>query len=632
MARNQETADARVTLKTFPTPLATDVLFYIMRDATLPRNSIPPYGTPFDDIQPRKESWPDHVLVFVSPADVNNQQRWYFAARRESQDNYNFVLDSGSQLFREYVIPRDLYYARVTPEVPEEFPALEAATPDSRFSQFGFADDTITDAGEILRSHFIIIKRRFIEPITKEIKFSDQLERDVLVTKEVIAPEVTPTKTPDVAGATVEIQHGNIFHDVRITQDLILQDGDSYPIELSTVPGYADFNFPNRLDAVNIVLAYAYAYSSTAVPAYQEQYYFEYKVVKPRPGPYEATIRRFLTDDPDAIRAAYPMYQMPSELRETIGIAYAWYHASTLGNRASAVATEQEVPQSVHDLITITLNGLDVNTTPSRQKLNTTTLPQTPGWAGYVTVTGPNSPGMVIGYKSQKTSFGLFLVEVTTIFPSNLYADYDTSSTTSTTGGASTLTAVVGASITLDASSIPSTSDPVYYSFQSTGFIYEPGASGTDDFFVVNPVTRTTSRSWVAASRQGIGRYDVTTGELVYDYDLLTFNLDIRPTVPVLTPGPNGGTSNIPLQVGSSLQVSAQIASDGSFEPYLATHQWYSDSNLTVEVETTTTDTGRVSYCIVPIDEVATFHRWLKVTNITGTVTSAEFIINVTGP
>lgn len=643
MARNQEIADSRVTLKTFPTPLATDVLFYIMRDATLPKNLLPVYGTKFDDIQPRKESWPDHVLVFISPADADNQQRWYFAAPRDKQDDYNFSLDGGSQLLREYVIPRNTYFARLAAEIPGEFLTLPAATLDTRFTQFGFADDTIMDAGEMLRSQFVLIRRRFIEPVTAEIKYSDQFESDILITREVIAPAEIPTKTEDPKGQSTEIQHASIFHDVRITQKIIAYDEEgeitdpTYPIELAATPGFADFRFPDRLDAVNIVLAWAWAHSDTAVDAYAEDYYFEWQLTRPRRGPYEATVRRFITDDPDGLKAAMGLsvYEVPSSRRETIGISYSWWNSSDKGNRVAAVAREQEVPDSIHGELAITINGMAVDSIANRTALNTTTLHATPGFEAFMANVDSTVGPIVLPFTTAKMPLGLYMVSVTTLYPVNLYSGYSSGSTTTQSGGSGTTQIVnLGDSVVLDASSLVSTTDPVNYVW-STGL--GNSTSGTANTFTIDPITILSPRQvscWAEAASTG-SVFPPPANPTQPSWILKTFTLDIRPDAPALTAGIGDYDQSVAILAGGTWALTVQIEDEGSFNPHFATFQWYSgltgdtSTPVTTDQFTDYADYRRGASCVIPIGEAGVFTRWVRITNITGTIDSDTYTITV---
>ena len=111
----------RFPVKLFPSATATDVLFYTVNGPKLDKRKIPAYGTPYNDITPRVEDWPNHKLVHVGPSDGEGMQKWFFAADRENQDAYNFerkrVEIGGTEydaVTRTYLIPR----ASFTPAAP----------------------------------------------------------------------------------------------------------------------------------------------------------------------------------------------------------------------------------------------------------------------------------------------------------------------------------------------------------------------------------------------------------------------------------------------------------------------------------------------------------------------------------
>ena len=622
MARNQETADARVTLKTFPTPLGTDVLFYIMRDATLPRNQVPAYGTKFDDIQPRKESWPDHVLVFISPADVDNQQRWYFAAPRDKQDEYNWEMSNGEELTRTYVIPRNLYFARGASgsSIDGEFTCPIAGSLDTRFPQFGFADDTLVNAPEELRSLYVIIQRRFIEPVEYELKYSDQFERTILIKKEVIPVSKPPIAPLIKDGVVVEVKPGNIFHDFRITEQIvdididgnIILDGDgnpaqpTYPSQLSLIPGYSDYPFPTRLDAVNIVYAWAWANSDTAPYAYDEAYYFEWKMTQPRNGPYEARILRFLTDKPDELRTTYPLFIAPSPRRETIGISYSWWHSSKKGNSAQAKAHEVEVPSTVHEGILITVNGIDLPTAESgnRTNLNTTELHETPNYSQYITALNDY---ITVSYKTEKTQLGIYIVQITQIKALGLYSDYSNTSTTmiSSNGGTDadgTITVSDGQPALIFINiPIPLSSNNI--------FIWTKGGVPLTN-------TRTSSRSIsiFSVSPSDAGDYYLEVlgwdGQVVFAGSVTLIVTAVAPTIQLqpLDEAIGEGDAPRPLVISSDSATSCT---------------WYlgmvGDTSMPI-------GTG---WTIQPLIPLATAYYWAQVSNTTGTTNSRQ--VTITG-
>lgn len=106
-------APERQTVLTFVSPKVADILFFERRDANLPKNQNPPaYGTSHPD----SAKWPDHELVYITKADESGWQNWYYAARREDQDDYNYEisypyagLTDYPRYTRTYVEKRALY-------------------------------------------------------------------------------------------------------------------------------------------------------------------------------------------------------------------------------------------------------------------------------------------------------------------------------------------------------------------------------------------------------------------------------------------------------------------------------------------------------------------------------------------
>jgi len=104
--RAQIALNERDYTRVYPSPNIGDILLYEYRDATLPKNESPEYGV----TTPKYEKWPNHKLVYISPADENRKQKWYYAAERGNQDLYNWEFgktEVGGTLFdsvkRSYV-------------------------------------------------------------------------------------------------------------------------------------------------------------------------------------------------------------------------------------------------------------------------------------------------------------------------------------------------------------------------------------------------------------------------------------------------------------------------------------------------------------------------------------------------
>jgi hypothetical protein len=96
------------------TPLKVDVLFWELRDSRHPAHRVGAYG----DAHPNTTLWPNHVLVFISTADEDGWEQWWYAADRASQDTYNAEIKyplagdpAYPRITRTYIIPRATYAA-----------------------------------------------------------------------------------------------------------------------------------------------------------------------------------------------------------------------------------------------------------------------------------------------------------------------------------------------------------------------------------------------------------------------------------------------------------------------------------------------------------------------------------------
>jgi hypothetical protein len=227
-----------------------------------------------------------------------------------------------------------------------EFTYPPVAKLDSRFSKYGFADDTVVDAPEELKSLYIVVKRRFLRPLISEEKYSQELDLNYTETRQIVAKGTEPVSFP---GTIQERMDGNAFHDVMITR--VLQGVDSYPHTMTVIPRDFDFNFPPYLRAVRVVSANAYAASEFASPSYSEDWFVFYDLVDPTAGPYRGLVTRYLTSDPAAIEAAFPV-QRVLQRREVIGYAKAWFVSGT-SNETFAQARQMEIPPSVHGEVEI---------------------------------------------------------------------------------------------------------------------------------------------------------------------------------------------------------------------------------------------------------------------------------------
>lgn len=415
-------AHERFEVPSFPTPLPIDLIFYEVRDSVVPSNEHGnwEYGQPHED----RVRYPNHELVYVSARREDGKQQWYFAAERNSQDDYNYEIQSGEQLVRTYIIKRPLYRERPvgTSGAPEDeflYPPAGASSPDAVFAQYCFADDTVVRTERELDSLYVAVRRRFIRPTTVDYIYSQEFRRNIRITKEVI-PRTTSSPALGADGTSVEIQDGNHFHSIRITKEIVLGGGETYPYSLPDIPATQDHRFPSKLESVQLVGAWAWARQITAPflrESYSEDYYFKFKITDPRPGPYSATIKRYITNNPEAIKTANPVTIVPQPIRESIAVTAAWAFASaTLGNSTSATAKEWSVPPTIHEEITVTLGGT-ASTSESQDRNYTTTLTATPNVTAFLALTEAT-----IDYRVREMALGLYEVSVVKLNITGLYS------------------------------------------------------------------------------------------------------------------------------------------------------------------------------------------------------------------
>ncbi len=468
-----------VPVLTWATPLGRqDVVFYVVKDSNLPAENQWQYGQAIDG--PLKTRFPNHRLTYVLPEATDGsakKTRWYYAADREDQDTYNWEVNAGDELVRTYVVERSKYKQRPsTTPTPDagEFLWPPVATADSRFSQYGFADDTVVRTEVELDSLYVVVQRRFIRPVTYDEKYDDNLERNVRITRELIGKD-TATGTSS-AGITKERQDGNYFHDFRITAEVLLDDNEDYPIQITSFITDVPYRFPPLIKSARFVAAWAVATSAEAARSYDEAWYLKYKTVDPVIGPYEAMVVRFVTDDPNSLRTRYPIQKFIT-LREDISICRSWAYASDKGNSTYAEARPLEIPPAIHGDITIE-NGETLSAGQS-----TNFLPATPNFA---TVTG--LPSIVVGYESKQAQYGLYIVEVTILNCTGVYSGTTVPFGTQTDPGA--VPPDMGANTPDDTEELP---DP-------------PSASFSDDNLTISGLTSPGAEVRASVGTEIIGR------------------------------------------------------------------------------------------------------------------------------
>ena len=394
-----------------------DLLFWEKVDLKVQRVRDAVLGDPHWD----RVRYPNHQLVHKTPLDAAGQwHKFFYAADRENQDAYNFEF-TGDQLARSFLVPRAKYYARTddqalvaVPLIDGEFTRPVVGTADARFADFVYAEDALSRTDTELDSLYILVRQIYLPERLVTYQWDDVLQRVIRVTKQVVAAR-SEEGSGDY-GIQVEIRPNNIFNDFKITSEVVWLAGDldgdgnpNYPIQLDSVAGDAKYEFPLLLKSIEVYGAWAYA-ASEAPPSYNEDFFFEIDIVEPSPGPYDATVLRFVTDDPDAVRALYPTDRMTARA-ETFGMLRYWSAASDQGNSSYALARQHNTPATVHDeielpaLVNYVQGGsrTDASCAPGSQ-----TLPSTPSYAAYIA-----STTTIAGVDTRRSRLGLWEVQVT---------------------------------------------------------------------------------------------------------------------------------------------------------------------------------------------------------------------------
>jgi hypothetical protein len=393
----------------YPTPVISDVIFYEMRESRLPMHQNPPeYGAPHPDVN----KYPKHKLVHITAADEGGWQRWYYAADRtiEEQDIYNFSLRDGEEFTRTYVVPRN-----AIPIPPD------GGTPAPGYEDYAFAGQTIRAAEDPLAGLYSIVVHRYILGTTVSVDYDSRLDCMVRTTKMVVkrggfvvedGASYTAWKPRVEGGLVIELQPGNATYDVLIKQEVILPTGATgLSWTLPSIPSFVDYKFPPRLDAVKLI--HAWALVTGAQNDYAEDFYFDFKITEAKPGPYEASIRRYVTANPAAITGTLNLHVVPSPIRETFGIAYDWFTLSPA--KATAYAREIAIPSTIHNAITIEITNAP-SAISNRNAYTKTTLAATPGMptsGNFSSVNFPN--GIDVEATVRQLSLGMYEVSVTNV-------------------------------------------------------------------------------------------------------------------------------------------------------------------------------------------------------------------------
>jgi hypothetical protein len=272
------------TVKSFPTPLISDVLFYEILDFSQKRYSDIEYGDQHYD----QSRWPDHKVVSIEPIKGQGESTFavHYAADREKQETYNFEHSlanlSGfkfSTVERRYLFKRE-EYSPASPKLGTEMANLpKGKFPDfdkyilisrrqQRISEMGRRAQTGVGAAE-LDSLYIAESRTYIKRAELvSSKFNDTVNGvlyqrvNIYVRGDVYDSE----KGASIEDATTQDEYWKPTEDgqissydqvstdvwVVVTKDIIPQDGRG-----NTVRSYRsmiNYSWPAVLDSVSFMI------------------------------------------------------------------------------------------------------------------------------------------------------------------------------------------------------------------------------------------------------------------------------------------------------------------------------------------------------------------------------------------
>jgi hypothetical protein len=466
----------RKQVLTFVSPDVADILFYQTVPISDYPNGVPVYGSRHPDTG----RWPNHELVFIQSDDSSKGHlyRFHFAARRASQNNYNYELKDGSELVRTYIIKRSDY--------PVLLPVPVGGTVDSTFTDYGFVGDSIRTVDEYLSSVYIAVQRRYIIPEVTETVYDPNIEANVKTIKTVVASKYDLIANNKISGPgeTFEVRHGNKFHDILIRQTVKNSQGQVPDRTLDTIYSAQKYDaIPQRLDSV--IFAYVSSFVSgtdttgNARGQYAEDNTAEFAVTAPSSGPFKTKTERTVTASPegliDSILAS--ANSLPRPKREDVSIKYAAYSFNP--PTAQAAARQYSLPTAIHGVVPVISTGLINGSSQSSGTGNGTTvtptgltidrstfpasLPRTPGFVGSDLV-----GTYLIDVNIRRTSLDLFIVEATSLILNGVYPAAPGSSTSSVTSSSSSRSSSSSSSSSSAApSSSPSPSSSAAPSFSS---------------------------------------------------------------------------------------------------------------------------------------------------------------------
>ncbi len=198
-------APQRQKFTVFVSPQNEDFIFYETVDSQRVGEEIPEYQSPHPDT----DNYPNHYFVFASQEEERDRlsYRYYYAAKRDNQDDYNWEFSSASLGGTRYdTVVRS--YVTLRSEYSEDQPELASAMPITAKDPFSAGDGYIlldTEQKRIgereLDSVFIREQKTFIKrvPITS-LSYDDLFGQQLHIIETVYHMDESP---PEVNNKTI---------------------------------------------------------------------------------------------------------------------------------------------------------------------------------------------------------------------------------------------------------------------------------------------------------------------------------------------------------------------------------------------------------------------------------------------
>jgi hypothetical protein len=228
----------RQRVLSFVSPDVGDLLFYETVDVQrVGDTNVPPYGTPHPDYK----KWPDHKLVLISASDANSDRqgryfRYYYAAERQNQDEYNFECGSSqiggltvNTVTRTYITLRSSFDPNA--EVLEIGSAMPNV-PEGKFtgSWVLYDSDQKRIGNQELDSLFVVEQRVYIQPVTA----TGATYGEIVTTEDTIASVVPDTEDVETGIDIISSQVTPIGNGQAIKVTKAVRDGWPDPVQIAT--------------------------------------------------------------------------------------------------------------------------------------------------------------------------------------------------------------------------------------------------------------------------------------------------------------------------------------------------------------------------------------------------------------